>query len=120
MLARQATGLTEHRIANSRRRSTPTSTISLRQARGPTLRSPLARQCRERAALAITLVLVVDPVVRVDALQRNVVTRAQDLHQNPPRIDLRLRCGARHVGIIAGELDANRRLLVDLVKGFAV
>src|SRR5689334_20570290 len=57
------------------RRGTPTSVILL---------PPLARQGCQRAAFAIARVLEVDPVVGIDALERNVVARAQHLHEDLP------------------------------------
>src|SRR3954454_24103479 len=71
---------------------------------GGLLSVPLPCQRRQRAAFAVADVLVVDPVVRIDPLEGNVVTRPQHLHQDPPRRDLRLAGAARHVGIVAGEL----------------
>ena len=78
------------------------------------------RQRRQRAAFAIARVLVVDPVMRIDPLERNAVARPQHLHQDPPRRDLRLGGAARHVGIIAGEFHPDRIGPDHLVKGRAV
>src|SRR3569832_2544844 len=81
---------------------------------------PLPRQGRERAAFAITRVLVVDPVVGIDAVERNAITRAQYLHQNPPGCDLRLGGGPGDIGIVAGELHPDRGVLVDLMIGLRI
>src|SRR6267378_6758401 len=87
---------------------------------GTRLLSPLPCQRRQRAALAIACVLVVDPVVRIDPPDRNAVTRPQYPHQNPPRRDLRLGRAAHYVGIIAGEFHADRIAADHLMKGRAV
>src|ERR1700738_219651 len=69
---------------------------------------PLPRQRRERAAFAIAGVLVVDPVMRIDVIERNAVARPQHFYQHPPRRNLRLGGDLRDVGIIAGEFHPDR------------
>src|SRR3954451_23944206 len=75
---------------------------------GGLLSVPLPCQRRQRAAFAVAGILVVDPVVRIDPLEGNVVTRPQHLHPEPPCYNLSLGSPARHVGIIAGELHPDR------------
>src|SRR3978361_1073568 len=62
---------------------------------------PLPRKRRQRAAFAIAGVLVVDPVVRIDPVQRNAVAHPQHLQQDSPRRDLCLGGATGHVGIVA-------------------
>src|SRR3984885_15871352 len=59
---------------------------------------PLVRQRCECAAFAVARILEVDPVMRIDVVERNAITRAQHLHQNPPGRDLLLSRAARDVG----------------------
>src|SRR5205814_5743436 len=93
---------------------------SHRYTHGTTQHPPLPRHGGERAAFAIARVLEVDPVMRIDAIERDAVSRPQDLDQDPPRLNLRLGRPARDVGIIAGEFHADRGILVHLVIGLAV
>src|SRR3954462_3374891 len=86
----------------------------------PTLLSPLPRHRRQRAAFAISRVLEIDPVVGIDAIERNRVARAQHAHENAPRRDLRLCRTARDIRIVAGELHADRIAADHLMEGVAV
>src|SRR5262245_42962553 len=81
---------------------------------------PLPRQSRQGTAFAIAGILEVDPVVRIDVIQRNVIARAQHAYEYPPGGDLRIGRGLRYIGIVARELDADRCVLVHLVIGLAV
>ncbi|ABE38713.1 hypothetical protein RPD_1476 [Rhodopseudomonas palustris BisB5] len=89
----------------------------------------VARQFRQFAAFAIARVLVVDPVVGVDAVGRDVVAGAKYPHQNAPCRDLRRGGGRGDIRIIAGELNPDRivadhlterRLVVDVFVVVAV
>ena len=53
-------------------------------------------------------------------VERNAVSRPQHPDQDAPGIDLRLRRGPRHVGIVAGELHAARIVPDLLMVGLAV
>ncbi|BAC52604.1 blr7339 [Bradyrhizobium diazoefficiens USDA 110] len=81
---------------------------------------PCPRQRREPAAFAIARVLVVDPIVRIDAVERDVVARTQHLYEDLPRRDLGLGRTGRNIGIVAGELDADRIVAHHLAIGRSV
>src|SRR3974390_1872803 len=87
---------------------------------GVCLLPPLPRQGRKLTAFAIARILEVDPVVRIDAIERNPVARPQYFHENPPGCDLGLAGASRDVGILAGEFPADRIVAHPLVEGRSV
>src|SRR3984957_21047760 len=68
----------------------------------------LARHRRKLASLAVTRVLEVDPVVRVDALGRDRVAFLQEAHEDAPCPHLLRRRRLGDVGKMAVEPDADR------------
>src|SRR5262249_1612015 len=74
----------------------------------PRLVRELARKRRELAALAVAVVLKVDPVVGIDVLGRNVVALLQEPHQHKPRLPLLARRRLGNVWIVAHEFHADR------------
>jgi hypothetical protein len=72
------------------------------------LPAPLPRHLRQIESLRNIGVLVVDPVVRMDAIERNTIARAQLPHQHPSGSDPGIRRAARDVVMTAGDLNADR------------
>jgi hypothetical protein len=105
--------LADHHFSGGPRISSATFHV----AQHPGNAGEVPRQGCERAAFAIAPVLEVDPVVRIDAVERNVVARTQNLHEDLPRVDLRLRRRPHDIRVVAGELDPDRGVLVHLVIG---
>jgi hypothetical protein len=72
------------------------------------LLAPLPHHLRQIESLRNIGVLVVDPVMRMDAIERNTIARAQLPHQHPSGSDPSIRRAVRDVGMTAGDLNADR------------
>src|ERR1700722_5073751 len=80
----------------------------------------LPRQSGKLAALAIALILKIDPVVRVDVVRRYAIPLLQKRRQQQPRLLLLRRDRLGYVRIIADEFDANRVGFDHLMVGLRI
>ena len=72
------------------------------------------------AALAIAVVFVIDPVVRIDVFRRNAISLLKEAYENEPGRDLFRRRRFRHIRVIAHEFDADRVGLHNVAIGLRI
>src|SRR3984957_6014526 len=80
----------------------------------------LARQSGKLTALAIALILKIDPVVRVDVVRRYAIPPLQKWRQQLPRLLLLRRDLFGEIRIVADEFDADRVGFDHLMVGLRI